>query len=67
MQAEGEGVVERRAHGHHTRGVALCAEERFEDAIVAFSKAIFLAPERAENYRGRGEAYLAICDFKSAA
>eukprot|EP00937_MAST-01D_sp_MAST-1D-sp2_P000309 g309.t1 len=62
MQAE----VEEKAAAHYKRAVELQGNEQFEEAIVTFSKAIFLAPDEARFYRGRGEAYLGLCDFKSA-
>jgi len=35
-------------------------------AILEFSKAIFFAPDYAEFYCNRAQAYLSICDLKSA-
>ncbi|XP_073495978.1 tetratricopeptide repeat protein 16 [Phyllobates terribilis] len=62
-----EDIVHEKMMEHYERGLRCLAQKEWERAITAFSKAIYLCPEKTELYAKRAEAFLQICDFQSAA
>ena len=46
-----------QAGEHNERGIALLEEGRYDEAIIAFNKAIELNPNYTEVYNNRGNAY----------
>uniref|UniRef100_M3ZCV4 Tetratricopeptide repeat domain 16 n=1 Tax=Xiphophorus maculatus TaxID=8083 RepID=M3ZCV4_XIPMA len=40
---------------------------QYEEAVLCFSKAIYLQPEQTELHVSQGEAFIQLCDFQSAA
>ncbi|XP_069604476.1 tetratricopeptide repeat protein 16 [Ranitomeya imitator] len=62
-----EDIVYEKMTEHYKRGLRCLAQKDWERAITAFSKAIYLCPEKVELYAKRAEAFLQICDFQSAA
>ncbi|KAE8603419.1 hypothetical protein XENTR_v10014337 [Xenopus tropicalis] len=60
-------VVQEKVTQHHERGLKFMSTQEYENAVVSFSKAINLNPEKAELYIKRSEAFLQLCDFQSAA
>ncbi|XP_073446942.1 tetratricopeptide repeat protein 16 [Dendrobates tinctorius] len=61
-----EDIVHEKMTEHYERGLRCLAQKEWERAITAFSKAIYLCPEKVELYAKRAEAFLQICDFQSA-
>ncbi|XP_066295374.1 uncharacterized protein [Branchiostoma lanceolatum] len=59
-------VIGTKSLEHYYRGIQCAKDGKFEDALVAFSKAINLRPQDADAYVQRGEIYLWMCDFQSA-
>ena len=59
-------VLGEKVHEHYSRGVMEANEGRFEAALTSFHKAINLHPSDPSCYVERGEAYLQLCDFRSA-
>ncbi|KAM4019885.1 tetratricopeptide repeat protein 16 isoform 2-T3 [Anomaloglossus baeobatrachus] len=62
-----EDIVQGKMMEHYDRGLKSLAQKEWERAITAFSKAIYLCPEKVELYAKRAEAFLQIDDFQSAA
>ncbi|KAG8554450.1 hypothetical protein GDO81_003800 [Engystomops pustulosus] len=62
-----EDIVQGKMNEHYQRGLQCLAQNKWEAAVNAFSKAIYLCPEKVELYVKRAEAFLQLCDFKSAA
>ncbi|XP_018119050.1 tetratricopeptide repeat protein 16 isoform X2 [Xenopus laevis] len=60
-------VVQDKVTQHYERGLKHMSTQQYESAVVSFSKAIELNPEKAKHYIKRSEAFLQLCDFKSAA
>ncbi|XP_019615804.1 PREDICTED: uncharacterized protein LOC109463427 [Branchiostoma belcheri] len=59
-------VIGTKSLEHYYRGIQCAKDGKFEEALVAFSKAINLRPQDADSYVQRGEIYLWMCDFQSA-
>jgi Ca-activated chloride channel family protein len=51
---------------YYQQGVALLAEEKFDEAIKALTSAVKLKPDYADAYSRLGEAYSQIAEFKKA-
>lgn len=60
-----ESVTTRAAEWVH-KAEGLVDTQSFEQAIVAYTKAIFLEPRAHEHYVARGKIYLRLCDFQTA-
>ncbi|XP_078502778.1 tetratricopeptide repeat protein 16 [Lissotriton helveticus] len=60
-------IVQSRANEHYEAGLTLLSQGDTEEAIVAFSKAVNLCPDKIELYLKKAEAFLQLCDFQSAA
>jgi len=50
----------------YDRGLALSRDGRFEAAITSFTKALNLQSDHVGCYVERAEAYIQLCDFRSA-
>ncbi|OXB69144.1 hypothetical protein ASZ78_009620 [Callipepla squamata] len=59
-------AVRGRMREHWQKGRHFCSCGRWEEAIICYTKAIGLDPQRAELYEQRAEAFLQLCDFQSA-
>ncbi|XP_075041188.1 tetratricopeptide repeat protein 16 [Mixophyes fleayi] len=62
-----EDIVQEKLTVHYERGLQYLSQEEWEKAVISFSKAINLCPEKIQLYVRRAEAYLQLCDFQSAA
>ncbi|XP_069842355.1 tetratricopeptide repeat protein 16 isoform X2 [Dendropsophus ebraccatus] len=62
-----EDIVQGKMTEHYERGLQCLAQKEWEKAVIAFSKAINLCPQKVELYVKRAEAFLQLCDFQSAA
>eukprot|EP00075_Anas_platyrhynchos_P037691 XP_027326944.1 tetratricopeptide repeat protein 16 isoform X2 [Anas platyrhynchos] len=60
-------VVQGRMREHWQKGLEFSSCGQWEEAIICYTKAIGLDPQRAELYEQRAEAFLQLCDFQSAA
>ncbi|XP_032056409.1 tetratricopeptide repeat protein 16 [Aythya fuligula] len=59
-------VVQGRMREHWQKGLEFSSCGQWEEAIICYTKAIGLDPQRAELYEQRAEAFLQLCDFQSA-
>ncbi|XP_035197630.1 tetratricopeptide repeat protein 16 isoform X2 [Oxyura jamaicensis] len=59
-------VVQGRMREHWQKGLQFSSCSQWEKAIICYTKAIGLDPQRAELYEQRAEAFLQLCDFQSA-
>ncbi|XP_021269297.1 tetratricopeptide repeat protein 16 isoform X2 [Numida meleagris] len=59
-------IVQGRMWEHWQKGRDFSSSDRWEEAIICYTKAISLDPWRAELYEQRAEAFLQLCDFQSA-
>ncbi|XP_053337679.1 tetratricopeptide repeat protein 16 [Clarias gariepinus] len=64
---QGNLIIKDKANSHHQAGMKAVDQLEFERAVTCFTKAITLKPEETRFYVARAEAYLQLCDFKSAA
>ncbi|KAM9324328.1 uncharacterized protein PAF06_000355 [Gastrophryne carolinensis] len=62
-----EDIVHQKMTEHYKRGLQCLSQENWEKAVILFSKAINLCPEKMELYTKRAEAFLQLGDFQSAA
>nr|DBA21641.1 TPA: hypothetical protein GDO54_018250 [Pyxicephalus adspersus] len=62
-----EDIVQEKIKEHYERGLHCMSQEEWEKAVISFTKAINLCPEKIELYVKRAEAFLQLCDFQSAA
>ncbi|XP_044162638.1 tetratricopeptide repeat protein 16 [Bufo gargarizans] len=62
-----EDIVQGKAAEHYQGGLQYLAQKEWEKAVIAFSKAIYLWPEKVELYVKRAEAFLQLRDFQRAA
>ncbi|XP_076853853.1 tetratricopeptide repeat protein 16-like [Brachyhypopomus gauderio] len=60
-------ILKDKANHHYEAGMAAMLQSHFERAVICFSKAITLQPERTQLYVERAESHLQLCDFRSAA
>lgn len=51
---------------HYNLGVRYLSDGNYEEAILAFSAAIEIAPNRPEAYIARGDAYFGLGDYEAA-
>ncbi|XP_026786845.1 tetratricopeptide repeat protein 16 isoform X2 [Pangasianodon hypophthalmus] len=63
----GDRIIKDKANTHYRAGMEAVDQLEFERAVTCFTKAITLQPEQTQFYVARAEAYLQLCDFKSAA
>ncbi|KAF7687385.1 hypothetical protein HF521_014613 [Silurus meridionalis] len=63
----GTCIIKDKANTHYGAGMEAVDQLEFENAVTFFTKAITLQPEQTQLYVVRAEAYLQLCDFKSAA
>ncbi|MCJ8746895.1 hypothetical protein PDJAM_G00146940 [Pangasius djambal] len=63
----GDRIIKDKANTHYQAGMEAVDQLEFERAVTCFTKAITLQPEQTQFYVARAEAYLQLCDFKSAA
>ncbi|XP_017307971.1 tetratricopeptide repeat protein 16 [Ictalurus punctatus] len=63
----GNLIIKDKANTHYQAGMEAVDQLDFERAVTSFTKAITLQPEQTQLYVARAEAYLQLCDFKSAA
>ncbi|XP_033728912.1 tetratricopeptide repeat protein 16-like isoform X2 [Pecten maximus] len=61
-----QDILEKRAAEHFTRAMLLKASGDQQGCINAVNKAMGLAPDVPKYYVERAEAYIQLCDFKSA-
>ncbi|XP_076802726.1 tetratricopeptide repeat protein 16-like isoform X2 [Clavelina lepadiformis] len=59
-------VIDEKVLEHYNRGIAQANQGQFEAAVTSFSKAINLQPCDVSCYIERAEAYMQMCDFRSA-
>ncbi|XP_042686732.1 tetratricopeptide repeat protein 16 isoform X1 [Centrocercus urophasianus] len=59
-------IVQGRMQEHWQKGRGFSSCGQWEEAIICYTKAINLDPQRAELYEQRAEAFLQLCDFQSA-
>ncbi|XP_019476974.1 tetratricopeptide repeat protein 16 isoform X2 [Meleagris gallopavo] len=59
-------IVQGRMQEHWQKGRDFSSCGQWEEAIICYTKAINLDPQRAELYEQRAEAFLQLCDFQSA-
>ncbi|XP_078484235.1 tetratricopeptide repeat protein 16-like [Ciona intestinalis] len=59
-------VIDKKVQEHFNAGVERANQGQFEAAITSFSKALNLQPRDVSCYVERAEAYLQMCDFRSA-
>ncbi|CAH2316229.1 tetratricopeptide repeat 16 isoform X1 [Pelobates cultripes] len=52
---------------NYENGLKSMCQGQWENAVISFSKAINLDPEKPELYVKRAEAFIQLCDFQSAA
>ncbi|XP_018424634.1 PREDICTED: tetratricopeptide repeat protein 16 [Nanorana parkeri] len=62
-----EDIVQEKMTEHYERGLHCLSQEEWEKAVISFTKAINLCPEKIELYVQRAEAFLQLGDFQSAA
>ncbi|XP_063792699.1 tetratricopeptide repeat protein 16 isoform X2 [Pseudophryne corroboree] len=62
-----EDIVQDKLTEHYERGLQCLSQGEWEKAVISFSKAINLCPEKIQLYVKRAEAFLQLCDFQSAA
>ncbi|KAM5146924.1 tetratricopeptide repeat protein 16 [Mantella aurantiaca] len=62
-----DDIVRGKMAEHYERGQRCLSQEEWEKAVISFTKAINLCPEKTELYVKRAEAFLQLCDFQSAA
>lgn len=55
-----------KASEWHSRGNRSMVLNNLDDAVMQFSRAVYLQPEEAAYHASRGDAYLRLCDFQSA-
>ncbi|XP_040178621.1 tetratricopeptide repeat protein 16 isoform X2 [Rana temporaria] len=60
-------IVQGRMEEHSERGRHFLSQGGWEKAVISFTKAINLCPEKMELYVKRAEAFLQLGDFQSAA
>ncbi|KAG7318382.1 hypothetical protein KOW79_018137 [Hemibagrus wyckioides] len=63
----GDLIIKDKANTHYQAGIKAVDQLEFERAVICFTKAITLQTEQTQLYVARAEAYLQLCDFKSAA
>ncbi|KAF4074431.1 hypothetical protein AMELA_G00239370 [Ameiurus melas] len=63
----GDLIIKDKANTHYQAGMDAVDQLDFERAVTCITKAITLQPEQTQLYVARAEAYLQLCDFKSAA
>ncbi|XP_068104675.1 tetratricopeptide repeat protein 16 isoform X3 [Hyperolius riggenbachi] len=66
-QCSYEDIVRDKMTQHYEKGLLCLSQEEWEKAVISFSKAINLCPEKIELYVKRAEAFLQLGDFQSAA
>eukprot|EP00076_Gallus_gallus_P010862 XP_004945874.1 tetratricopeptide repeat protein 16 [Gallus gallus] len=59
-------IVQGRMQEHWQKGQDFSSCGQWEEAVICYTKAISLDPQRAELYEQRAEAFLQLCDFQSA-
>ncbi|KAK2845617.1 hypothetical protein Q7C36_010471 [Tachysurus vachellii] len=62
----GDLIIKDKANTHYKAGMKAVDQLEFERAVTCFTKAITLQTEQSQLYAARAEAYLQLCDFKSA-
>ncbi|KAG8447964.1 hypothetical protein GDO86_015171, partial [Hymenochirus boettgeri] len=60
-------IVQGKVNEHYKNGLKSLSMEEWEEAVNSFTKAINLSPERVDLYAKRAEAFIQLCDFRSAA
>ncbi|XP_027889979.1 tetratricopeptide repeat protein 16 isoform X2 [Xiphophorus couchianus] len=60
-------IIRSKAAEHFIKGKEAMEKFQYEEAVLCFSKAIYLQPEQTELYVSQGEAFIQLCDFQSAA
>ncbi|XP_062873774.1 tetratricopeptide repeat protein 16 isoform X2 [Trichomycterus rosablanca] len=60
-------IVKNKANTHYQVGIESMGQSQYERAVTCFTKAIMLQPKQTQLYLERAEAYIQLCDFKSAA
>ncbi|XP_060763912.1 tetratricopeptide repeat protein 16 [Neoarius graeffei] len=63
----GDRIIKDKANTHYQAGMEAVDQLEFERAVTCFTKAITLQQEQTQFFGARAEAYLQLCDFKSAA
>ena len=58
--SEGEQVASLDWQGQYDLGIRLLGEGKYEEAIIAFTAAIEIAPSRSALYAARGDVYMAM-------
>ncbi|KAM4663758.1 tetratricopeptide repeat protein 16 [Discoglossus pictus] len=61
-----QDIVQEKITKLYEHGLNSLSREEWEGAVITFSKAIALDPERGDLYVKRAEAFLHLCDFQSA-
>nr|XP_020648973.1 tetratricopeptide repeat protein 16 [Pogona vitticeps] len=62
-----EGILQQKIEEHCQEGNRFFSQGEWEKAIVCFSKALNLDPDKVVLYEKTAEAFLQLCDFQSAA
>ncbi|XP_023199083.1 tetratricopeptide repeat protein 16 [Xiphophorus maculatus] len=60
-------IIRSKAAEHFIKGKEAMEKFQYEEAVLCFSKAIYLQPEQTELHVSQGEAFIQLCDFQSAA
>ncbi|XP_051806858.1 tetratricopeptide repeat protein 16 [Acanthochromis polyacanthus] len=60
-------IIQNRAAEHCRNGTEAMGRCQYEKAVICFTKGINLLPEQTQLYVHRAEAFLQLCDFRSAA
>ncbi|XP_062815499.1 tetratricopeptide repeat protein 16 isoform X2 [Anolis carolinensis] len=61
-----QGLLQRKTEEHYQEGNRYFSQGEWEKAITCFTKALNLDPTKGELYEQKAEAFLQLCDFKSA-
>ncbi|XP_054895628.1 tetratricopeptide repeat protein 16-like [Poeciliopsis prolifica] len=60
-------IIKGKAAEHFRRGKWAMERFQYEEAVLCFTKAIYLQPKQIELYVSLGDAFIQLCDFQSAA
>uniref|UniRef100_A0A8C5PG83 Uncharacterized protein n=1 Tax=Leptobrachium leishanense TaxID=445787 RepID=A0A8C5PG83_9ANUR len=61
-----QDIIKGKVAEHCENGLRSMHQGEWEKAVISFSKAITLDPEKVDLYVKRAQAFLQLCDFQSA-
>ncbi|XP_029999026.1 tetratricopeptide repeat protein 16-like [Sphaeramia orbicularis] len=66
-QQQSRVILQNTAAEHFIKGIEAFDKLEYERAVIWFNKAINLQPQQPHMFVSRGDAFLHVCDFQSAA